>query len=307
MPQERFFQSKDVRLHYLDWGGTGQTVVLLAGLGDTAQLYRSLAPRLAGNFSVLGLTRRGHGRSERPDAGYDLDTLVKDIRRFIDTLGIERAILIGHSFAGLEMPRFAVRHPDQVIALVYLDALFPPLDLEPDFSDDPTGSAIPTGGPTKDDLASRAAYLAYWKRARPAWANIWCDAIEADLMDKATLKADGRVVFHHDDALMNRIYRETWPARRPEYAQVTAPMLAIVPDGDRHQGCPPDASPAIRQAADRYWALNIRPWIRQRTASFCEAAPTARVVNLDSPFHHIYLAEEDATLRAIDAFLANLQ
>jgi hypothetical protein len=30
-------------------------------------------------------------------------------------------------------------------------------------------------------------------------------------------------------------------------------------------------------------------------------------VNLDSPYHHIYLAQEDATLRAIDAFLANLQ
>jgi pimeloyl-ACP methyl ester carboxylesterase len=279
----------------------------LAGLGDTAQIYRGLAPRLAGSFRVLGLTRRGHGRSERPDAGYDLDTLVKDIRRFIDTLGIERAILIGHSFAGLEMPRFAVRHPERVIALVYLDALFPPLDPEPDFSDDPTGSAIPTGGPTADDLASRAAYLAYWKRARPAWAHIWCDAIEADLMDKATLRDDGRLEFHHDDALMNRIYRDTWPNRHPAYAQLAAPMLAIVPDGDHHQGCPPGATPALRHAADRYWVRKIRPWIRQRTAAFCQAAPTARVVKLDSPYHHIFLAEEDATVRAIGEFLASLQ
>jgi len=138
-----------------------------------------------------------------------------------------------------------------VTALVYLDALFPRLDPEPDFSDDPVWSAIPTGDPSTEDLATREAYLAFCRRARPAWARIWCPAIEADLMEKVTVGADGSLEFHHDDALMDRIYHDTWSARHPEYDQVSVPMLAIVPDGETHQACPLNATDEFRQAADR--------------------------------------------------------
>jgi pimeloyl-ACP methyl ester carboxylesterase len=305
MPREGFFDSDGVRLHTIDWGGAGRPMVLLAGLGDTAQLYRGLAPRLAGRFRVMGLTRRGHGRSDRPDSGYDLDTFVEDIRRFLDAFGIARSILVGHSFAGLEMARFAVRYPRRVEAIVYLDALFPKLDPEPDLSGDPIWSVVPTGGPTADDLASREAYLAYYKRARPAWARIWCAAIEADLMDKVTVKDDGRLEYHHDDALMNRIYGAAWLSRNPEYDRIEAPMLAIVPDGSYHQGVPLDATDELRRAADQYWQETLLPWIRRRTEAFRQAAPTARVVELDSPYHHIFIAQEDETVRAIIDFLAS--
>ena len=303
VPKERFFDSDGASLHYLDWGGAGKPLVLLAGLGDTAHLYGGLAPRLAGRFRVAGLTRRGHGRSGRPESGYDLDTFVQDIRRFLDTLDIERSILVGHSFAGLEMPHFAIQYPHRVEAIVYLDALFPRLDPEPDLSGDPIWSVITTGGPAAEDLASREAYLAYYKRARPAWARNWCAAIEADLMEKIAIKKDGQLTFHHDDELMNHIYREVWPARNPDYGRVEASMLAIVPDGDYHQGVPLDATEDLRLAADRYWQETLLPWLRQRTATFHQAAPTARVVELDSPYHHIYIAEEDRTLQAINDFV----
>jgi pimeloyl-ACP methyl ester carboxylesterase len=302
MPREGFFDSEGVRLHYIDWGGIGTPMVLLAGLGDSVQQYRGLAPKLAKRFRVAGLTRRGHGRSDRPGSGYGLDTLVEDIRRFQDALGIERSILVGHSFAGLEMPRFAVRHPERVEALVFLDALFPRLDTEPDLSDDPIWSVVPTSGPTAADLVSREAYLAHYRRASPAWAKIWCEAIEADLMDRVTVQEDGRLAFRHDDGLMNGIYQAVWPARDPEYDRVRAPMLAIVPDGAYHQAVPLDAPDDLRRAADRYWLETLLPWIRQRTKEFQRAAPEARVVALDSPFHHIFIAEEDKTAEAINEF-----
>jgi pimeloyl-ACP methyl ester carboxylesterase len=219
-----------------------------------------------------------------------LDTFVKDIRCFQDTLGIERSILVGHSFAGLEMPLFATRFPQRVEAIVYLDALFPKLDPEPDLSGDPIWSVVPTGGPTADDLVSRQAYLAYYKRARPDWARIWCEAIEADLMNKVTIKGDGRLEFHHDDELMNHIYKAAWSSRNPEYDKVEAPMLANVPDGNFHQGVPLDATDELRRAADRYWEKKLLPWIRQRTKAFRQAVPTACVVELDSPYHHIFIA-----------------
>jgi pimeloyl-ACP methyl ester carboxylesterase len=305
-PKERFTDSEGVKLHTLDWGGDGSPLVLLAGLGDNAQRYRGLAPRLTDRVRVVGLTRRGHGRSDRPDTGYDLDTFVEDVRRFLDTLGIEQAILVGHSFAGLEMPHLATRYPRRVAAIVYLDALFPKLDPEPDLSGDPVWSVLPTTGPTADDLASRETYLAYYKRARPDWARIWCEAIEADLLDRVTIQDDGRVEFHHDDELMNRIYGTVVLGPGPEYDQVTAPMLAIVPDGKTHQSVPLDATDELRQAADRYWGEKRRPWIRQRTAAFRQAAPTARVVEIDTSSHHIFIAREDETVKAIGDFLEGI-
>ena len=80
-------------------------------------------------------------------------------------------------------------------------------------------------------------------------------------------------------------------------------MLAVVPDGSFHQATPLDATEEFRLAADRYWQERLLPWIRQRTRAFRQAAPTARVVELDSPYHHIFLAEEDQTLQAITEFL----
>jgi pimeloyl-ACP methyl ester carboxylesterase len=278
--------------------------VLLAGLGDTAQQYGGLAPRLVARHRVLGLTRRGHGRSDRPDAGYDLDTFAADILRMLDTFEIEQAILVGHSFGGLEIPRFATRAPGRAAAVIYLDALFPKLDPEPDLSGNPVWDAIPAGDPQPEDLVSRVAYLAYIKRARPAWARIWCAALEADALERVTIGTDGQLTYRHDDGLMDRIYMTVWPVRDPEYAQVQAPALAIVPDGDFHPSVPLDASDVLRVAADRYWQETLRPWIRRRTAVFRRMVPTARVIELDTPHHHIFHAREDETVRAILDFLA---
>lgn len=301
--EEGFIDSSRVKQHYIDWGGRGRTIILLAGLGDSAHIYRSLAPKLAGRFRVLGLTRRGHGHSDRSESGYDLDTLVDDIRRFLEAKGIARTILVGHSFAGLEMPRFAIRYPGRVEAMVFLDALFPRLDPEPDLSGDPVLALIPTGGPTADDLVSREAYLAFGRRARPAWDRIWSTAIEAELMNRVTVREDGRVEDHYDNALMNRIFAENWPNRDSDYGRVAAPMLAIVPDGNYHQGVPHDASDELQHDADRFWRDKVLPWLRARTEVFRSAAPEARVVELDSPFHHIFIAEEDATVATIEDFL----
>ena len=108
MRREAFFRTGEgVDLHFLDWGGTGKPIVLLAGNGGTAQVFGGLAPRLATNFRILALTRRGHGRSSIPESGYDLETLVRDIIHFLDHMGLATAYLIGHSFAGYEMTRQA--------------------------------------------------------------------------------------------------------------------------------------------------------------------------------------------------------
>ena len=71
-----------IRFHYLDWGGEGDLLLLLAGLGCTAHVFAEFAPHLSGRFRVLALTRRGHGltgQAHQTDVGQpeDVDAVVQ--------------------------------------------------------------------------------------------------------------------------------------------------------------------------------------------------------------------------------------
>jgi non-heme chloroperoxidase len=112
----------DVKLEVLDWGGTGRNLVLLAGLGSTAHVFDSLGPRLAVHYHVIGITRRGFGRSSAPQTGYDPRRLGDDVVAVLDALHVADPVLVGHSIAGEEMSAVSTYHPGRAAALIYLDA-----------------------------------------------------------------------------------------------------------------------------------------------------------------------------------------
>ena len=118
-----------VRLEVIDWGGKGEPILFLAGLGNTAHVFDDYAPQFNDHFHVLGITRRGFGASTHSSSGYALDTLSKDILTILDSLKIERITLIGHSIAGEELTKFAILYPHRVNKLVYLDAAYDRTDL----------------------------------------------------------------------------------------------------------------------------------------------------------------------------------
>jgi pimeloyl-ACP methyl ester carboxylesterase len=295
---EGFFDSDGVRLHYLDWGGSGRNLVLLPGLGGTAQIFRGIAPRLGDRFRVSSFTRRAHGRSDRPDSGYDIDALTDDIRRFIDFLGMERATLVGHSWAGIEIPYFATKYPERVDAVIYLDAVNVLLEPAPDLSADPVMSTLEKE-PSAADMVSVDAYLGFIKRSRPDLASIWCEAVEADRRDYiAGLSRHGPAT-----AIAAKMDAGLGRHREPAFGEVTAPALALVPGGTTHPFLPAGASDELRRAGNAHYVQHWLPRIEQRTELFRRAAPNARVVKLDTSNHTIFVAKETETLDAILGFL----
>ena len=96
-----------LRLHGLRWDdhGAGTPALLLHGLASNARIWERTAPALAhGGLAPIALDLRGHGLSDKPDDGYDWATVTEDLRAAVRTLGLDRPIVVGHSWgAGLAL------------------------------------------------------------------------------------------------------------------------------------------------------------------------------------------------------------
>jgi esterase len=112
-----------MRLHYLDWGAPANpAIVFLHGGGLTAHTWDVVCLALRDRFHCIALDLRGHGESEwSPKMDYSLDTHARDLRHFVDNLGLEKLVLVGMSLGGLISIAFSALHPGRVQALVIVD------------------------------------------------------------------------------------------------------------------------------------------------------------------------------------------
>ena len=107
-----------------DAGSTGSLApfLLVHGLASNARLWDGVAPRLAAEgHAVAAVDLRGHGRSDKPDGGYDFATISDDLRALIAGLGFERPILVGQSWGASVVLDFGVRYPDLTRGVVLVD------------------------------------------------------------------------------------------------------------------------------------------------------------------------------------------
>jgi pimeloyl-ACP methyl ester carboxylesterase len=117
------------RLHYAEQGDPqGEAILFLHGWPDSWFSFSRLLALLPGRYRALAPDQRGFGDSERPDAGYAIDDLAADAAGFLDTLGIGRAALVGHSMGTFVARRVAELHPGRVTRLVLIGSAFRPLN-----------------------------------------------------------------------------------------------------------------------------------------------------------------------------------
>lgn len=168
---ESFVEVNGVSLHYLDWGGNGEPLVLLTGYGPTAHTFDDLAPHLTKRFRVVAFTRRGRAPSAQPASGYDLATLTADVEAFLDALNLRRVHLVGHSFGGTEMTEFARRHPERVASLVYFDAALDPAAFHAVMKESPVPPPQPPPG------SPFAQVLEWFNAHSPDFSILPCPAL----------------------------------------------------------------------------------------------------------------------------------
>ena len=113
--------SSGIELQYVEQGNPGGVpVVFLHGYTDSWRSFERALPHLPESIHAFSLTQRGHGDSDRPAAGYRTRDFAADVAAFMDALGLQRAIIVGHSMGSTNALRFAIDHPERTLGLVVL-------------------------------------------------------------------------------------------------------------------------------------------------------------------------------------------
>jgi 3-oxoadipate enol-lactonase len=134
-----YINSNKVRLHYQQFG-EGPDVLLIHALTSNMAVWLGtpLVYALAEQYRVTLYDLRGHGNSEIAPNGYTSADMAHDLHGLLEGLGIERPILVGHSFGGVVGMHTAVLFPERVSAVILSDSYFPGLAyLEPNMSAQP--------------------------------------------------------------------------------------------------------------------------------------------------------------------------
>ncbi len=117
-----------LNLHALEWSQEGTLLLFLHGFSNDAHVWDWVAPVVAPHYRVIALDQRGHGESDRdPEGRYDHETMARDANSAIESLGIARVVIVGHSLGGRVAMRFAGLFPEKLAGLVIVDSA-PDLD-----------------------------------------------------------------------------------------------------------------------------------------------------------------------------------
>lgn len=116
------------RIFYKDWGSKdAQPVVFSHGWPLSADAWDGqMLFLLQQGYRVIAHDRRGHGRSDQPDTGNDMDTYADDLAAVIEALDLRNVVLVGHSTGGGEIAHYVGRHGTARVAKMVLVGAVPP-------------------------------------------------------------------------------------------------------------------------------------------------------------------------------------
>ena len=237
-----FVRTNGIRLHFLDSQTQGPPVVMLPGLTANAHSFDGLvAAGLATRMRVLALDLRGRGESDQPDT-YTLSDHVADVIGFLDALGLDRVVMLGHSFGGLVTYQLAATHPERITRCVVIDS---PVAIRPEVFDQikPSLDRLDAVFPSWED------YLRFVKRM-PYFGEWWDPTIEnyfrADVRENADGSVKPRSRPEHIRAVIDGFKDLGWVET---VRRITQPVLFLrAPGAYGPAGSPPIVSTEQAQA-----------------------------------------------------------
>jgi len=283
-PKSKFLDTRDLRLHYRDWGGGGEPLVLLHGLASNARIWDLTAPLLAGGFRIVALDQRGHGLSDKPDGGYDFASISGDLAAFVQGLGLERPALVGHSWGANVALQFAADHPDGVSALALVDGGFLEISAVDGMNWERTVQVMsppPLAGMKLEAFLQGA-------RNWPGLGEFWNDDVQEIVLANFRIDDDETIHPHLSRDNHLKILRSLWEQRPSAlWSRLRCPTL-LIPSTRDH----PDPRNAV-------WMEHKRKGI----ALAEQRAPSLKVVWMNDTVHDVPLQRPRELAGAIRSFL----
>lgn len=299
---DKYLEVNSTRLHYLDYGGGGEILLFLSGLGDSAYSFSGLAPKFKSDFRVLSLTRRGFGKSEMPDGPYDIYQLINDIKVFLDLLGISRASIVGHSIAGNEMTLFASTYPDKVERLIYIEAAYDRNKELREISKNDPIRTLASGKTPESAFASLEDYINNYRMQHPGLNRIWSPITEMLCKERIRIRDDGTVEEIDRKAIKAQI-KKSIEQLSTCYSLVTSPILSFYALQEEHPYLPLVCPIEIRNLANQYNRDVWVPYTKRNIEKMRRENNNATIIELWNADHYCHLSDQEAVYSYMLEFL----
>lgn len=126
VPYARRIALRDLELFYYDTGAAqAPTLLLIHGLGDEADTWRSIIPSLAQRYRVIAPDLPGFGRSSGPKSGYSLTFFARAMAEFMAALGLQQVTLVGHSLGAMIAQRLSIGLPQLIQQQILISGCLP--------------------------------------------------------------------------------------------------------------------------------------------------------------------------------------
>jgi len=155
-----------VHLHVEDGGGEGRPVVLIHGWPLSGASWKAqVGPLREAGYRVITYDRRGFGDSEKPDDGYDYDTLAADLAGLLEERDLRDVTLVGFSMGGGEVARYVGKYGEDRLHGVVFASAVPPYLMKT--ADNPEGPLTPDKAREKEEglKADRGKYFDEFTKA----------------------------------------------------------------------------------------------------------------------------------------------
>jgi len=214
----------DIDIYY-EITGSGEALVLISGLGYPLWQWHKMVPYLAKHFQVITFDNRGVGQTDKPAGFYTAQMLAADTAGLMDVLGVEKAVIMGHSMGGYIAQAMALDFPDKVVKLILCSTNFGGPRHVPITAEAWAVLSDTTSDPLtrfKNGLAVSTA--PGWAESHPEMAQEWVDWRIKNPMDLAGYQSQmviGLGLIAEEAAFENRL---------PE---VEAPTLILFGENDK--------------------------------------------------------------------------
>ena len=122
-PAGKYASVNGIKLYY-EIHGTGKPLIMLHGGFGTFDMFTALSPALALDHQLIGVDLYGHGRTALTDRPFRFEHMADDIAGLIQSLGLEKADILGYSLGGTVALQTVIRHPELVDKLVVISTPF---------------------------------------------------------------------------------------------------------------------------------------------------------------------------------------